>query len=220
MLAANTEVMRVINASGHGSSKFKSTGEKRGVYNKYTPEFKAKVARYAIENGNSPAARKFSTTDKVIDESSVRGWVTTYNREMERKRKAGEEVSAIPVLPVAKRGRPLLLGDTLDSEVKSYIRSFRERGGLVTTEITMAAARAIVRKYNPGLIADESTGEDGLIRITSDWAKSLLYRMKFVKRRGSTTTKYLVDNFDAIKDQFLADIVMVKELQEIPDDLI
>jgi len=63
----------------------------------------------------------------------------------------------------------------------------------------MAAARAIIRKYNPGLIADESTGEDGPIRITSDWAKSLLYHMKFVKRRGSTTTKYLVDDFEGIK---------------------
>ena len=109
----------------------------------------------------------------------MQGWVTTYNREMESKQKAGEEVCAIPVLPVAKHGRPLLLGDTLDSEVKSYIRSVHEGGGLVTTEITMAAARAIVRKYNPGLIADEFTGEDGPIRITSDWAKSLLYHMKF-----------------------------------------
>ena len=63
----------------------------------------------------------------------------------------------------------------------------------------MAAARAIVRKYNLGLIADESTGEDSPIRITSDWEKSLLYRMEFefVKRKGSTTTKYLVDNSDA-----------------------
>ena len=65
--------MRAINVSGHGSSKLKSTGEKRGIYNKYASEFKEKVARYAIENGNSRAARKFSTTDKVIDESSVRG---------------------------------------------------------------------------------------------------------------------------------------------------
>jgi len=83
----------------------------------------------------------------------------------------------------------------------------------------MAAARAIVQKYNPTLISDESTGEEGLLRITSDWAKLLLHRMKFVKRRGSKTTKYLVANFDAIKSQFLADIVMVKALQRIPDDL-
>ena len=87
-------------------------------------------------------------------------------------------------------------------------------------EITMAAARAIVRKYNPGLITNESTGEEGLMKITSNWAKSLLYCMKFVKRRGSTTTKYLVDDSEAIKNQFLADIIMVKELLEIPDDLI
>ena len=99
---------------------------------------------------------------------------------------------------MAKHGRPLLPGDTLDSEVKSYIRNVREGGGLVTTKITMAAARAIVRKYNPGLITNESTGEEGLMKITSNWAKSLLYCMKFVKRRGSTTTKYLVDDFEAI----------------------
>ena len=102
---------------------------------------------------------------------------------------------------MAKRGRPLLLGDTLDSEVKSYIKSVREGGGLVTTEITMAAARAIVRKYNPGLITNESTGEEGPIKITSTWAKSLLYCMKF---EGSTTTKYLVDDFEAIKNQILS----------------
>ena len=97
--AANTEVMRVIN----DSSKLKSAGKKRGAYNKYTPEFKANVARYAIENGNCQAAIKFSTTGKVIDKSTVRGWVTTYKREMERKRKAGEEVSDVTLLPEAKR---------------------------------------------------------------------------------------------------------------------
>ena len=67
-----------------------------------------------------------------------------YRREMERKRKAGEEIPTVSLLHEAKRGRPLLLRNTLDSEVKSYIRSIREGGGLVTTEITMAAARAIV----------------------------------------------------------------------------
>ena len=43
----------------------------------------------------------------------------------------------------AKRGRPLLLGDTLDNQVKEYVRSVREGGGLITTEITIAAAKAI-----------------------------------------------------------------------------
>ena len=41
-----------------------------------------------------------------------------------------------------------------------------------------------------------------------------------MKRRGSTTTKYLVDDFDAIKKQFLADFVMIKQLLEIPNELV
>jgi len=41
--AANTEVMRVMN--GHAILPSSSLlAEKRGVYNKYTPEFKAEVA--------------------------------------------------------------------------------------------------------------------------------------------------------------------------------
>ena len=72
------------------------------------------------------------------------------------------------------------------------------------------------------LITNELTGEEGPIKVqvTSCWAKSLLYCMKFVKSRGSTITKYLFDDFEAIKKQVLADVVMVKQLQEIPDDLV
>ena len=134
---------------------------------------------------------------------------------MGRKRKAGED-SAISSLPEAKHGHPLLLGDTLDNQVKEYVRSVREGGGIITTEITIAAAKAIVQKYDPQLLADNG----GPITITSDWAKSLLYRMHFVKRRGSTTIKQLVDDFEAIKMQFLVDLVTVKLLQEVPDDLV
>ena len=48
--------MRVMN--GRSSKlELRSTGEK----SKYTPEFKAKVTRYAIENGNCQATRKFSS---------------------------------------------------------------------------------------------------------------------------------------------------------------
>jgi len=56
----------------------------------------------------------------------------------------GEEVSA---MPLTKCSWLFLLGDT-----KSYIfRCICEGSGLVTTKITMVVARAIVRKYNPGL---------------------------------------------------------------------
>lgn len=62
---ANAEVMHIMNGPSV-INKLKSVGEK-GPCNKYTPELKAKVAIYAVEHGNCQAARKHSTTDKVIN---------------------------------------------------------------------------------------------------------------------------------------------------------
>ena len=75
--AVNTEVMHIINGSS-AASKLKF-GRERDTYNKYTSEFKAKLAIYfTIENGNCRVARKCSSTDRVIDKSSVQGWGATY----------------------------------------------------------------------------------------------------------------------------------------------
>ena len=118
-------------------------------------------------------------------------------------------------LPVKKRGRPLLLGEKLVSEVKCYIQAVREGGGVITTAITMAAATAIVRK------SDRNLAEyGGPITIASYWTKSFLSRMNFVKRRGSSTAKVTVTNFEAVKEQFLIDVNAVVEMEDIPPELI
>ena len=152
IVATNNEVYKVLESRLDRSLTCEPS-EKRGAYNKYTPEFKATTAKYAIENGNSRAARKFSTTDMAINESTIRSWVATYKKELERKRKAGED-SAISSLQ-KRTWSSFTAGDTLDNQVKEYVRSVREGGGLITTEITIAAAKAIVRKYNPQLLADD-----------------------------------------------------------------
>ena len=53
-----------------------------------------------------------------------------------------------------------------------------------------------------------------------NWAKSLLHRMGFVKRRGNTKAKVIVEDFEAHKKQFLFDIMATVEMQEIPPELI
>ena len=85
----------------------------------------------------------------------------------------GETVPEITVLPQAKRGRSLLIGEKLDSTVKAYVRSVREAGGVVTSSIVAAAATAMVRKDDAKLLAENG----GPLSITTNWAKSLLYRM-------------------------------------------
>ena len=47
----------------------------------------------------------------------------------------------------------------------------------------------------------------------------LLRKMNFVKRKA-TTSKVTVEHFDKLKEQYLLDIKVVVELEEIPKDVI
>ena len=67
---------------------------------------------YAMEHGNCAASRKYSKElQQHLNESTVRSWVKTYRAEWQRKRKLGEVNPEVKILPLAKRGRPLLLGE-------------------------------------------------------------------------------------------------------------
>ena len=87
---------------------------------------------------------------------------------------------------------------------------------MITTTITMAAATAIVRRSDRNLLSENG----GSISITPNWAKSLLCRLNFVKQKGSSTTKMTVENFEAVKEQFILDIRAVVEMEDIPPELV
>ena len=101
-------------------------------------------------------------------------------------------------------------------DVKSYVIAVREAGGVITTSITIAAATAIVRQADRNLLFENGDS----ITLTTNWAKSLLYRLNFVKRRGSSTAKVSVQNFEELKEQFIADIKAVVDMEDIPRELI
>lgn len=60
----------------------------------------------------------------------------------------------------------------------------------------------------------------GHLQLTTDWAMSLLHRMKFVKRRESSKAKVTVDSFLELKEQFVLDIKAVVEIEDVPVELI
>ena len=122
--------------------------------------------------------------------------------EVGLKKGEGEVDINVTSLTVKKQRRLLLLGEKLDEEVRHYLKAVHERGGVITTAITMVSATAIVRRADRNLLSEYG----GPILITANWAKSLLYHMGFVKRRGSTTMKITVNNDESIKEQFLFDI--------------
>ena len=85
----------------------------------------------------------------------------------------------------------MLLGEQLDAAVRNYIKAVRDAGGVINTSITIAAATAIVRKTDRNLLLENG----GPITITTHCAKSLLYRLNFVKRRGRLHCKDIGNQF-------------------------
>ena len=122
---------------------------------------------------------------------------------------------SVESLPVKKRGRPLLLSEKLDTEVKLYIQAVREAGGVITTSITIAAAMAIVRRADRQLLSEDGDP----ITLTTNWVKSLLYRLNFVKRKGSSVAKIPVTNFQELKKQYLKAVTGTRWLVNLYDYL-
>lgn len=119
-------------------------------------------------------------------------------------------------LPTKTQGRPLLLGEELDKCVQDYIRNLREIGGIVNTAIVIGAANGIISARNCALLLENG----GHISITKGWAKSILNRMNYVKRKGSNAGKVSVSCFNELRDVFLSDIQAEVVMNDIPKDLI
>jgi hypothetical protein len=116
-----------------------------------------------------------------------------------------------------KRGRPLLVGAELDTKVQKYVTVLRDNGAVIKSQIVIAAAKGILIGNDKTLLAENG----GSIGISKTWAKSLLKRMNFVKRRGSTACKNVkIENFDQLKDEFIERIDKTVNDFEIPSSLI
>ena len=115
---------------------------KQGKYNNYTPVQRPQIGKYAAENGPTRAAKHFS-----VPESTMGRLKGAYLQQV-------RENASIPVqkLPTKPQGRPLLLGQALDTSVQEYIKALRTVGGVVNTRIVMAAADEIVAARDQSLL--------------------------------------------------------------------
>lgn len=115
--ATDDQEKRLQCAVSEEISKVKETSQrKRKAKNThYTAEEKAKIGRFAAENGNSAAVKKFNN----MPESTVRGFKTKY---LELLKKAGpmSNPSSVTRIDHKTLGRPLKLGSSLDKEVRIY----------------------------------------------------------------------------------------------------
>ena len=208
ILCANREVTNVLQLQQTKS---------RGPYTKFTPEEKAEIGKRAAEHGVAATVRYYKKRySQGIKESSVRTWRKAYTSEVTKRRREGSEDVTVKKLPEKKRGRPFMLGEELEMQVRAYLTALRENGAVVNTAIAIGCAEGIVKSKDSNLLA----ANGGHIVLTKHWGKHLLTRMGFVKRRASTKAKIAIQNFDEVKAQFLLDIKVICEMDEIPFDLV
>ena len=214
IVAANKEVKEVLEKP---EEKDTLTPSKRGTYESFTPEEKARIGKRAAEHGVTATVRHFSRvfTNRSLKESTVRTWKMKYLQEVAARRRANEDTS-VKELVNKKTGRPLMLGEDLDKQVRAYLTALRETGAVVNTAITIACAKGVVKNFDSNLL--ECNG--GHVSLTKHWAKYLLERMGFVKRRASTKAKVSLPDFEQFKAQFVFDVKAVIEMEEIPSELV
>ena len=124
-----------------------SSNRKRGNYNHYFPEMRAKIGKYASENGNLRAVNHFKAQLPNLTESTVRTFKKAYQKKLkETKRQGGIQESVTSILH-GTRGRPPILVD-LDQKLISLLKSIRNRGGVVNFSVLKALALALIER-NP-----------------------------------------------------------------------
>ena len=196
--APTSESIACANAVVSNLGEEAPPSKKRKTPQRYDGSTRAQIGRYAYLHGPQAAVRHFTKLrGHVLPESTARKFRDAYKTELT---KGSQTLSpaCIKTLPTKPRGRPLMLGD-LDDLVKDYVKQLREAGGVVSTDVVMAAARGIVISKNRALLKDYG----GHISIEKSWARSLLIRMNFVKRKGSTAAKLPPADFAKVKGDYL-----------------
>ena len=94
---------------------------KQGSYDKYTAEERALIGKKAAIDGIASAMVHFSTHGYAsLKESSVRTWKQRYLKETSNMKRQGKDTS-VNAIENKKRGHPLMLGEELDKQVRTYL---------------------------------------------------------------------------------------------------
>ena len=187
---------------------------KRRNYNHYSPEMRAKIGKYASENGNLRAINHFKEQVSNLSESTVRTFKQAYEKKLKEKKKQGGAHAQVTVtsIPEDTRGRPPILLD-LDKKLITLLKSIRNRGGVVNFSVVKASALAMI-KSNP-------TKDFRGFEPNSSWVRSVYRRCKFSRRAGTTTKPPVpLGLFKECKLTFLTDIKRRITTHNIPPHLV
>ena len=164
----------------------------RENYAKFTPKQKAAVGNYAVLHGTSAALHHFKTEFPELKCSTANDWII---KQKKIKVSQGQEPAEVAELVGKSRGRPPTLPEDISKDLIEYARAICESGGVVHTAIVIAAGMGMVKRRDPSLL--ECNG--GHVTLKKSWAKYLLSKLKFVKRKATTKRKVDVKKLCTVK---------------------
>ena len=101
--------------------------------------------------------------------------------------------------------------------VQEYVEIQRRVRTAINSAAVMAAAEGIISVRDITKLIEHG----GHISITKSWAKSLLHRMGYVKRKCSTSAgKISIADYEEAKDVFIADVAAEALFKDIPKELV
>ena len=205
-LPANEPVQKVI---VQNTSEQPGTSKKRKYTTTFAEEDRATIGKFAEQHGNARAVNHFKGKFD-LSESTVRYFKQRYLQELGKRARAGD-TSDVTTLPTAKRGRKLLLGESLDKEIQQYIKRLRDSSTGISSSIVLAAAEGYIMQRNKTVLVQYG----GHVELTRDWALSLLTQLGFVKRRATTKANKQLseEKFQEVKRSYLNQIASMVHIQ-------
>ena len=131
-----------------------------------------------------------------------------------KRRREKDELAVISLqVPPKKRGRPVILGKTLDNPVQEYILKLRERGCAVSTEIIRAAAKGPVQAMDITSLAENG----GSATLSAAWA---VIKYTLPKREVPPKAEQHQITWKKCKKFFVSEIVETVVMNDVIEDLI
>ena len=127
-------------ANATGSTKFKRVNYKEGD--------KLMIAKYANMHGPARATAKYVKQFPKLSESTVRGWVAKYRKELSDTENNQFTINDSVIAPIAigqKRGRPLSLSTELDAKLRRFIICLREAGGNINRRVIHGVLMGLIK---------------------------------------------------------------------------
>ena len=118
----------------------------RGSYISLTPAQKYSTGKRAAENGTTATLHYYAKTfpDLTLKETTIKRFKNNYQSILKT---AGDGSSDASKLLSKKCGRPMLVGEELDEQVRHYITYMRKEGTVINAHVLIAVGKGILMSH-------------------------------------------------------------------------